>query len=146
MASLHNHHNSTYKATQTAVSTALPTIVASIPDFPANQFVWIGSAYALASAAFMPVSGSLVQIFGRRPIMIFCLVVFGAGSAMCGAAKTASLLIAGRTIQGMGGGGLISLANIVLADLVPLRERGSFNGLIGLYVFFQIIKYDRHTD
>lgn len=64
--------------------------------------------------------------------MIFCLVVFGAGSAMCGAAKTASLLIAGRTVQGMGGGGLISLANIVLADLVPLRERGTFNGLIGL--------------
>ncbi|PPQ80060.1 hypothetical protein CVT25_001489 [Psilocybe cyanescens] len=116
----------------TAVSTALPTIVDSIPNFPPTDFVWVGSAYALAGAAFLPMSGSFAQIFGRRPVMLFSLVMFGTGSVMCGAAKSRSLFIAGRTIQGLGGGGILSLTNIILADLVPLQERGVYNGLIGV--------------
>ncbi|KZT20290.1 iron permease [Neolentinus lepideus HHB14362 ss-1] len=112
-----------------AVSTALPTIV---DDLHGKEFIWVGSAYALASTAFLPLSGSLAQIFGRKVIMLASLVIFALGSALCGAAKSMNFLIAGRTVQGLGGGGIASLVQIILSDLVPLRERGIFNGLIGI--------------
>ncbi|KAJ7633036.1 iron permease [Roridomyces roridus] len=116
----------------TAVSTALPTIVQSIPDFPSEDFVWVGSAYALAATAFLPMSGSLAQIFGRRPVVIVSLLVFAIGSTMCGAASTRNTFLAGRTIQGFGGGGILALTSIIIADLVPLQERGMYNGLMGI--------------
>ncbi|KAJ6510863.1 Mfs1.2 [Mycena sanguinolenta] len=116
----------------TAVSTALPTIVESIPDFPSEDFVWVSSAYALAATTFLPMSGSLAQIFGRRPVVIASLVMFAVGSALCGAARSRNMFLAGRTVQGFGGGGTLALTNIILADLVPLRERGVYNGLIGI--------------
>ncbi|KAF8160345.1 iron permease [Mycena galopus ATCC 62051] len=120
------------ESSETAVSTALPTIVQSIPDFPSEDFVWVGSAYALAATTFLPMSGSLAQIFGRRPVVIASLIMFAIGSAMCGAARSRNVFLAGRTVQGFGGGGILALTNIILADLVPLRERGVYNGLIGI--------------
>ncbi|KAJ7278809.1 iron permease [Mycena rebaudengoi] len=113
----------------TAVSTALPVITA---DLEGTQFVWVGSAYALASTAFLPMTGGVAQIFGRRLAMLTALLLFAAGSVMCGAAPSMNVLIAGRTVQGIGAGGLTSLTQIVLSDLVPLSDRGLFNGLIGL--------------
>ncbi|KAF7362520.1 Iron permease [Mycena venus] len=107
-----------------SMSTALPTIVDQLHG---EQFIWVGSAYALAATALMPLSGGLAQVFGRRPILLGSLLLFGAGSALCGAAKNMNVLIAGRTIQGLGGGGIISLTQIVVADLVSLRERGSWS-------------------
>ncbi|KZT12007.1 iron permease [Laetiporus sulphureus 93-53] len=115
----------------TAVSTALPTIVNAIP-FDAHNFVWVGSAYALSSTAFIPMSGNLAQIFGRKPIMLFSISAFAVGSLMCAVSPSQRLFISGRTVQGLGGGGILSLTNIILADLVPLRERGIFNGFIGM--------------
>ncbi|KAJ7457994.1 major facilitator superfamily domain-containing protein [Mycena galericulata] len=112
-----------------SMSTALPTIV---DDLHGQQFIWVGSAYALAATALMPLSGGLAQVFGRRPILLGSLLLFAAGSAVCGAAKSMNMLIAGRTIQGLGGGGIISLTQIIVADLVSLRERGAFNGLISI--------------
>ncbi|EPQ58605.1 Mfs1.1 [Gloeophyllum trabeum ATCC 11539] len=112
-----------------AVSTALPTIV---NDLRGTEFIWVGSAYALASTAFIPLSGSLAQIFGRKFVMLASLIIFAVGSALCGAATSMNFLIAGRTVQGLGGGGIASLVQIILSDLVPLRERGIFNGLIGI--------------
>ncbi|KAJ7917185.1 iron permease [Mycena leptocephala] len=99
----------------TAVSTALPVIT---DELHGTQFVWVGSAYALSSTAFLPMSGGVAEVFGRRLVL-------------CGAAPTMNFLIAGRTVQGLGAGGLTSLTQIVLSDLVPLRDRGAFNGLIG---------------
>ncbi|KAL0954049.1 hypothetical protein HGRIS_005201 [Hohenbuehelia grisea] len=112
-----------------AVSTALPIIV---QDLNGSDFVWIGSAYALSATAFVPLSGGLAQIFGRRPVMLGSLLFFALGSALCGAASSMNFLIAGRTVQGVGGGGIASLTQIILSDLVPLRERGVFNGFIGI--------------
>ncbi|KAK7059979.1 iron permease [Favolaschia claudopus] len=111
------------------ISAALPTIV---DDLHGSQFMWVGSAYALGATALLPFSGGLAQLFGRRPVLLGSLALFAVGSVVCGAAKSMNTLIAGRTIQGLGGGGIISLSQIVVADLVPLRERGSFNGLITL--------------
>ncbi|KZS99914.1 MFS general substrate transporter [Laetiporus sulphureus 93-53] len=105
----------------TAVSTALPTIA---HDLQATDFVWAGSAYALSSTAFLPMSGNFAQIFGRRPALLTCLALFALGSGISGGATSMPKLIAGRTVQ--------SLSAIILSDLVTLRERGLYAGLFGL--------------
>ncbi|KAG8927325.1 hypothetical protein FRC01_007660 [Tulasnella sp. 417] len=112
----------------TSVATALPTIV---EDLHGTQFSWVGAAYALGSTAILPMTGGLAQIFGRRPIVIGSIGFFALGSGICGGASNMHMLIAGRAIQGVGGGGILSLSDIVVADLVPLNERGTFIGLFG---------------
>ncbi|KAJ7191888.1 iron permease [Mycena pura] len=111
------------------VSTALPTIV---NDLHGAQFVWIGSAYTLCSTAFVPLSGNLAEILGRRIVMFTSILIFTVGSVLCGAASSLNFLIAGRAIQGLGAGGIASLCQIIVSDLVPLKDRGIFNGLIAL--------------
>lgn len=112
-----------------SVSTALPTIA---HELRASQFVWVGSAYALSSTAFLPVSGGLAQAFGRRPAILISIGLFALGSGICGGANSMYMLISGRTVQGFGGGGIQSLTSIILADLVSLQERGVYVGLFGL--------------
>ena len=77
-------------------------------------------------------SGGLAQTFGRRPAMLITICLFALGSGICGGANSMSMLIAGRTIQGFGGGGIQSLTGIILADLVTLQERGVYIGFFGL--------------
>ncbi|EIW57953.1 Mfs1.2 [Trametes versicolor FP-101664 SS1] len=113
----------------TAVSTALPVI---IHDLQGGDFVWVGTAYSLASTAFLPLSGGVAEIFGRRIAMFFSLSTFILGSALCGAAQNMNWLIAARAVQGLGGGGILSVVSIIMADLVPLKERGLYNGLTGM--------------
>jgi MFS family permease len=132
---------------KTSVSTALPTIV---HDLNGDDFVWIGSAYSLAATAFLPTFGGLAAIWGRKPVMVVVLSIFIAGSAICGAAQNMNMLIAGRSklssllrprtfqtydisiaLQGMGSGGILSMTEIIVADLVPLRERGVYIGIMG---------------
>ncbi|KAJ7895965.1 MFS general substrate transporter [Mycena olivaceomarginata] len=115
----------------TAVGTALPTIANALNDTK-GDYIWVGSAYALSSTAFIPLSGSLADAFGRRPIVLICIAFFAVGSALAGAAQNMSMLIAARAIQGVGGGGIINLTEILVADLVPLAERGLYQGLVGL--------------
>ncbi|KIP05681.1 hypothetical protein PHLGIDRAFT_119585 [Phlebiopsis gigantea 11061_1 CR5-6] len=118
-----------------AVGTAAPTIVS---DLHGHDFSWVASAYSLSSAACLPFSGKLAQIFGRRPTMLGALLIFAAGSAVSGSATSMSILIVGRAgdvstaIQGVGGGGIQAMSSIVTADLVPLRDRGFFTGITGV--------------
>ncbi|OBZ72796.1 putative transporter C3H1.06c [Grifola frondosa] len=114
----------------TAVSTALPTITHDLHG--ADNFVWIGSAYGLASTAILPLSGCLADIFGRKPIMLISIIFFSLGGALSGAAQNMHMLIAARTVQGIGGGGILNLAEIITSDLVPLAERGVYQGMLGL--------------
>jgi len=79
----------------------------------------------------VPWSGGLANVFGRRPILLGGLLSFAVGSAMCGAAMNMNTMLAGRAFQGVGSGVILSLVEIVLADLVPLSERGSFQGAFG---------------
>ncbi|KZO94656.1 MFS multidrug transporter [Calocera viscosa TUFC12733] len=111
-----------------SVATALPTIAADLPG--ATSFVWIGSAYTLASTAVLPLSGNLATLFGRQITLQGFIALFAIGSAVTGAARSMTMAIAGRTVQGIGGGGLLALANIVVADLVPLRERGFYEAIM----------------
>lgn len=112
----------------TAVATTLPTIV---HDLNGEDFVWVATAYALAATALLPASGGMAEIFGRRITMLGSLALFALGSALCGAAQSMNWLIAARTVQGAGGGGILSITSIIVSDLVPLRERALYNALIG---------------
>ncbi|KAJ8486824.1 hypothetical protein ONZ51_g4574 [Trametes cubensis] len=110
----------------TAISTALPTIVEHLHG---TDFIWAGSAYTIASTAILPLIGSLVSAFGRKPVLVAFILTFAVGSAISGAAQSMNMLIAGRTVQGLGGGGCIAITEIIYADLVPLPERGKFQGI-----------------
>ncbi|KAI0656495.1 iron permease [Cubamyces menziesii] len=111
-----------------AVFTAVPKMTNVLSG--GEDFVWVGSAYGLASAAIMPFCGRLSDVFGRRPIMLISVTIFFIGSALAGSAKTMNWLIAARTVQGVGGGGITNLGSIILADLVPLTERGTYQGML----------------
>ncbi|KIK58928.1 hypothetical protein GYMLUDRAFT_44966 [Collybiopsis luxurians FD-317 M1] len=118
-----------------AVSTALPEIS---HELGGNGFVWVGSAYAVASTAILPLSGGLAQIFGRRITLLGALLLFALGSALSGAASSMPFLIGARTVQGIGAGGIAGLNQIVVSDLVPLRDRGTFSGILALFAMMAV--------
>ncbi|GAW13743.1 hypothetical protein EKO27_g1637 [Xylaria grammica] len=112
----------------TAVSTAMPSI---IHDLGTSQgYVWIANAYLLTTTAFTPIFGQTANIFGRNALTLFAIITFAVGSAIAGPAPTLGALIVGRAIQGIGCAGLNTMVEMVVCDLVPLRERGKFMGFI----------------
>lgn len=108
---------------------AVPTIA---EDLRADNFSWIASSYALSSTVFIPIFAGLAEVFGRKPVLLSAIALFAIGSTVCGAATNMSMMIAGRTVAGIGGGGILASVEIVVADLVPLAERGLYFGLLGL--------------
>ncbi|KAI9055073.1 hypothetical protein LZ554_000038 [Drepanopeziza brunnea f. sp. 'monogermtubi'] len=120
------------------VSTALPTIAL---DLDADElFVWVANAYVLASTAVQPLFGQAANIFGRRSLTIISVLLFMLGSGLAGGASNIGMIIAARTVQGIGGGGIITLGEIIICDLLPLRERGQYTGLLaGTYAIGTII-------
>jgi EmrB/QacA subfamily drug resistance transporter len=114
---------------QTIFSTALPTIVGDLDGV--DQMLWVTTAYLLASTIMMPIYGKLGDLIGRKPLLIFALSVFVAGSLVGAVAGNMGVLITGRAIQGIGGGGLMLLAQAIIADVVPARERGKYMGVMG---------------
>lgn len=87
------------------------------------------------SAAVQPLFGQLANIFGRRWLTMAIVALFTLGSGICGGASNGATLIAGRAIQGMGSGGINMIVDIIVSDLVPLRERGNYMALV-LTVYF----------
>ncbi|MFC1400215.1 MULTISPECIES: MFS transporter [Streptacidiphilus] len=114
---------------QTIVSTALPTIVGDLGG--ANHLSWVVTSYLLAATATTPLWGKLGDLFGRKHVFIICIVIFLIGSALCGVSQNMLQLIVFRALQGLGGGGLMVLAMAVIADVVPPRDRGRYQGVIG---------------
>src|SRR4051794_38247839 len=114
---------------QTIVATALPTIVADLGGL--EHISWVTSAYLLAQTAVTPLYGKLGDLYGRKKVLQVAVLIFLAGSALCGLAQSMSELIAFRAVQGLGGGGLIVLVQSVVGDVVPARERGKYQGLFG---------------
>ncbi len=114
---------------QTIFATALPTIVGEMGGVA--QMLWVTTAYVLASTIMMPVYGKLGDLFGHKPLLLSTLVLFLAGSILGGLAPNMAVLITARAVQGLGGGGLMILAQAVVADLVPPRRRGTYMGVLG---------------
>lgn len=114
---------------QMIVATALPKIVGELHGL--EKMSWAVTAYLLASTIGLPVYGKLGDLFGRKGVFQFAIVVFVVGSALAGWSRTMDELIAFRAIQGVGGGGLMIGVQAIIADVVPPRERGRFMGLIG---------------
>lgn len=114
---------------QTIVSTALPRIVGDLHGL--NRLSWVVTAYLLTSTISTPLYGKISDLFGRKKIFLTAIVIFLVGSALCGLSQTMDQLIFFRALQGLGGGGLISLALTVIGDVVPPRQRGRYQGYIG---------------
>ncbi|GAA6062990.1 hypothetical protein JCM10212_004972 [Sporobolomyces blumeae] len=114
----------------TIVSTALSTIQRDLNGTSAS-LAWITQAYLLTCTALAPLYGKLSVYFGRKPILFGSIVVFLFGSAMCGAAQNMVWLCACRGVQGIGGGGIIQLTQIIISDISPLATRGKYTSVIG---------------
>jgi EmrB/QacA subfamily drug resistance transporter len=114
---------------QTIVSTALPTIVGDLGGL--NHLSWVVTAYLLSATVAGPLYGKLGDLYGRKTILQAAIVIFLVGSALCGLAESMVQLIAYRTLQGLGAGGLIVTTLAVIGDLIPARERGKYQGYFG---------------
>lgn len=113
----------------TIVATALPTIVGDLGG--GAHMSWVVTAYLLAQTAITAVVGKLGDQFGRKRVFQLSVTVFIVGSALCGLSEGMTWLIASRAIQGIGAGGLTVTATALIADIIPLRERGKFQGALG---------------
>ncbi|KAE8354148.1 major facilitator superfamily domain-containing protein [Aspergillus coremiiformis] len=113
---------------QTIVATATPTISAELHS--GTGYVWIGGAYLIANAASSNIWANLSDIWGRKPILLAAVALFFGASIVCAKAINMPMLIAGRGVQGIAGGGLIQLVTITISDLFSIRRRSLFLGLI----------------
>ncbi|WP_433222038.1 MDR family MFS transporter [Microtetraspora malaysiensis] len=114
---------------QMIVATALPMIAQELGGL--DQLSWVVTSYLLASTAGTPLYGKLSDLYGRKQIFQGAIVIFLIGSILCGLAQNMAQLIVFRGVQGLGGGGLMALAMAVIADVVPPRDRGRYQGLFG---------------
>ena len=113
---------------QTIITTALPTMAAELGGV--EHLSWVVSIYLLTATASTPIYGKLSDLYGRRRFLQGAIVIFVLGSALAALAQTMPQLIAARGLQGLGGGGLITLAQTVIADYVSPRERGRYQAYI----------------
>jgi EmrB/QacA subfamily drug resistance transporter len=113
---------------QTIVATALPTIVRDLGGI--DQLSWVVTAYLLGATVTMPLWGRASDLYGRKPLFLAAIGIFLAGSALSGAAQDLTQLIAFRALQGLGAGGLMTLAMAIVAEIVSPRERGRYQGYI----------------
>ncbi len=114
---------------QTIVATALPTIVSDLGGL--SHLSWVVTSYILATTATTQVWGKLGDQYGRKYLFMASIVIFLVGSALSGLSQTMTELIAFRALQGIGGGGLLVLAQAIIGDIVPPRERGKYQGAFG---------------
>jgi len=113
---------------QTIMATALPTIAGDLGGL--SQLTWVVTVYVLAAAATTPVWGKLSDQFGRKGLLQAAIATFLVGSVLSGVATSIGELIAFRALQGIGGGGLMTLAMATVGDIVSPRERGRYQGYI----------------
>ena len=114
---------------QTIVATALPRIVSDLGGI--TQYSWVFTAYMLTSTVTVPLYGKLGDVYGRKYLFLVAIVIFLVGSALCGLAQGMTQLVIFRAIQGIGAGGLFPLSLAVIGAIVPPRDRGRYQGLIG---------------
>ncbi|GAA6001849.1 hypothetical protein JCM10207_002349 [Rhodosporidiobolus poonsookiae] len=116
----------------TSVSTALPEMGRDLNS--SESITWVGSSFLLANTAFQIVTSRLSDIFGRKLVLLGSLFLFVLGDLLCGFAQSGVWLYACRGIAGIGGGGINSLSMIIVSDVVSVRERGKYQGLLGIAI------------
>ncbi|MCV7259092.1 MDR family MFS transporter [Mycobacterium shimoidei] len=114
---------------QTIVATALPTIVADLGG--AGHQSWVVTSYLLASTIVTALVGKLGDLFGRKAVFLSAIVFFVVGSVLCGLSRSMVMLVLARAVQGVGGGGLTVTAIALIGEVIPLRERGRYQGALG---------------
>ena len=114
---------------QTIVATALPTVVADLGG--AGHQSWVVTSYLLASTIVTAIVGKLGDLFGRKVIFAASVLFFLAGSVLCGLAGTMTMLVASRALQGIGGGAIMVTATALIGEVIPLRDRGRYQGALG---------------
>ncbi|HMC45441.1 MAG TPA: MDR family MFS transporter [Caballeronia sp.] len=114
---------------QTIVSTALPTIVGELGGL--ESLSWVVTSYLLTSTIVVPLYGKFGDLFGRKVVIQASILIFLAGSILCGVAQDMTQLIVLRALQGLGGGGLMVVTMAAIADVIPPAERGRYQGLFG---------------
>jgi EmrB/QacA subfamily drug resistance transporter len=114
---------------QTIIAAALPAIAGSLGGF--SYLAWVVTAYLLAATIAAPLYGRMGDAFGRKRMLLWALGLFVAGSAACAVAPTLAVLICARALQGFGGGGLMTLAQALIGEVVSPRQRGRFQGWFG---------------
>src|SRR6476659_633731 len=114
---------------QTIVSTALPTIVGDLGG--AGHMSWVVTAYMLAETIACVLAGKFGDLFGRKRVFQISVLIFIVGSFFCGMAWDMTTLIAFRAVQGIGAGGLAVTATALIGEVIPLRERGKYQGALG---------------
>src|SRR5829696_1068862 len=122
---------------QTIVATALPRIVSDIGGL--TNYSWVITSYMLASTVTVPLYGKLGDVHGRRVLFMVAITIFLVGSALCGLAQNMTQLVLFRAVQGVGAGGLFPLALATVGMIVPPRDRGRYQGLIGATFAFASI-------
>jgi EmrB/QacA subfamily drug resistance transporter len=111
----------------TVVATGMPTIVSQLGGF--NSYSWVFSAYMLTSTTTVPVYGKLSDMYGRKPIYAAAMAIFLLGSLLCGFSQSMGQLIAFRAVQGLGAGGLLPLAFIMIGDMFTFEQRARMQGI-----------------
>jgi EmrB/QacA subfamily drug resistance transporter len=123
---------------QTIVATALPTIVGDLGGL--SHLSWVVTAYLLTSTISVPLYGKVSDLYGRKNVFQSAIVIFLVGSVLAGLSRTMLELIMFRALQGVGGGGLIAMAQTIIGDIVSPRERGRYQGYLGaVFAFASVI-------
>ncbi|HEY3911745.1 MAG TPA: MDR family MFS transporter [Stellaceae bacterium] len=113
---------------QTIVATSLSTMAQELDGW--SLISWVVSAYLVASTVTTPIYGRLSDLYGRRPVLLISIGLFAGASVLCALSQTMPELIGARILQGVGGGGLRSVSQAALADVIPPRERGRYQGYL----------------
>ncbi|KAF2146650.1 uncharacterized protein K452DRAFT_348378 [Aplosporella prunicola CBS 121167] len=113
----------------TSISVALPIMAQALHGSAIEAF-WSGTSFLLTATVFQPILSSFSDVFGRKSIILFSLALFGVGAIIAAVANNFTVVLVGRSIQGIGGGGIIVLSEVIITDLVPLRERGKYFSFI----------------
>src|ERR1700749_3101378 len=114
---------------QTIVATALPTIVADLGG--AGHQSWVVTSYLLASTIITALVGRLGDLFGRKTVFQAAVTFFVAGSVLCGLSQSMAMLVGARALQGIGGGAITVTATALIGEVIPLRDRGRYQGALG---------------
>ncbi|OCL09428.1 MFS general substrate transporter [Glonium stellatum] len=115
----------------TTISVALPIISQALHGSAIEAF-WSGTSFLLACTVFQPTFAAFSYSFGRKPMILFALMLFTIGAIVAAISENFTVLLGGRSIQGVGAGGMISLTEVVVTDLIPLRERGKWFGFLSI--------------